>query len=146
MPACADAGESLMALMAWNNNFSVGVKTLDGQHAGLFKMVNELHAAMMKAEARSMTGDLLKKLVHYTQEHFSFEEKMMAATNYPGLSRHKTHHRDLTKQVEEFMVRYERGEGNINIQLLRFLSDWLTKHIQLEDKEYGPWLNQHGVR
>lgn len=134
-----------MALLAWTNNFSVGVKALDGQHAGLFKMMIDLHSAMMKAEGRSVTGDLLKKLVNYTQEHFSFEEKMMAAANYPGLSRHKMHHRDLIKQVQEFMARYECGDETLNIQLLRFLRDWLTKHIQLEDKEYGPWLNQHGV-
>jgi hemerythrin len=134
-----------MALLAWNEDFSVGVKALDGQHAGLFKMVNDLHSGVMEEEAQSRTGDLLKKLLKYTQEHFFFEEKMMAATNYPGMSRHRTHHRDLTKQAEEFMARYERGDGSINIHLLRFLSDWLARHIQLEDKEYGPWLNRHGV-
>ncbi len=36
--------------------------------------------------------------------------------------------------------------SGLNIQLLRFLSDWLTKHIQHEDKEYGPWLNRHGMQ
>ncbi len=135
-----------MALMNWSTNFSVGVETLDGQHTGLFQIVNELHAAMLTGQAQSVTSALLKKLVKYTRDHFSFEEKMMAATNYPGLARHRTHHSDLTKQVDEFMARYERGEGNVNIRLLRFLGDWLTKHIQLEDKEYGPWLNRHGMR
>ncbi len=135
-----------MALLTWGTNFSVGVEALDGQHTGLFKIVNELHGAMMAGQAQSVTGSLLKKLVKYTREHFSFEEKLMEATNYPGLARHRTHHTDLTKQVEEFMARYERGDGSINIHLLRFLSDWLTKHIQHEDKEYGPWLKRHGVR
>lgn len=134
-----------MALSGWNSSFSVGVKSIDDQHAALFRMLNELHSAMMKAEGRNMTGDLLKKLVKYTQEHFSFEEKMMAQANYPELSGHRAHHRDLTKQVQEFLVRYERGDRTINIELLHFLSDWLTRHIQLEDKQYGPWMNRHGI-
>jgi len=134
-----------MPLLTWSPSFSVGVKTLDGQHTALFNIVNELHAAMMQGKAQNVTGSLLSKLINYTRDHFSFEEKIMAATNYPGLARHRNHHLSLTKQVEEFMARYERGDGAINIHLLRFLSDWLTKHIQMEDKEYGPWLSKHGV-
>lgn len=29
----------------------------------------------------------------------------------------------------DFMERYKRGDGAVNIELLKFLSDWLTKHI-----------------
>jgi hemerythrin len=43
------------------------------------------------------------------------------------------------------MTRYKRGDGTLNIQLLRFLGDWLTRHIQHEDKEYGPWLTRHAA-
>jgi hemerythrin len=64
----------------------------------------------------------------------------MEAAQYPGFATHRAHHNDLTRQVGEFMDRYKRGDGALNIQLLRFLSDWLTKHIQREDKEYSPWL------
>lgn len=134
-----------MALMSWNSDLSVGVKALDGQHSVLFNMVNELHAAMMQGQAKSATGSLLGKLLKYTRDHFSAEEKLLAATNYPGLARHRMQHFELTKQVEEFTARYERGECSINVRLLKFLSDWLTRHIQHEDKEYGPWLNRNGV-
>ena len=134
-----------MALLEWSSRFSVGVKTIDAQHEGLFAIVNELHTAMLKHQAQSVTGGLLGKLVKYTRDHFAFEERAMAAAAYPGLALHRTHHQDLTRQVGEFMARYQRGDVAINIELLRFLSQWLTKHIQHEDKEYGPWLNQRGV-
>ena len=135
-----------MSLIAWDNGFSVGVKAIDEQHKGLFGIVNELHTAMMQRQAKNVTGGVLTKLVRYTCDHFSFEEKVMRATNYPGLIHHRAVHLDLTKQVQEFLGRYERGGASLNIQLLRFLSDWLTGHIQHEDKEYGPWLNQHGIQ
>lgn len=135
-----------MALLTWKIDYSVGVKTIDSQHRTLFDIVNELHTAMMNGQAQGIAGSLLGKLVKYTRDHFASEEKMMAATSYPGLARHRTRHLDLIKQVDEFMARHERGDVTINIHLLRFLGDWLTKHIQHEDKEYGPWLNQHGVQ
>jgi hemerythrin len=135
-----------MALITWSDKYSVGVRAIDAQHAGLVETLNELHGAMMKGHASSIAGDLLHKLVDYTHGHFSAEEKMMAATRYPGLTLHSAKHRDLTRQVEEFVGRYERGEVRINLELLTFLSDWLTTHILKEDREYGPWLNEHGVR
>jgi hemerythrin len=66
---------------------------------------------------------------------------MMSSAHYPGLTAHRTKHDDLTRQVEDFVARYERGESSLNIQLLNFLRDWLTKHIQVEDRQYGPWIN-----
>jgi hemerythrin len=135
-----------MALMTWSDRFSVGVRAIDDQHAGLVKTLNELHAAMMSGQANSVTGALLKQLLDYTRGHFSAEEKMMADARYPGLAQHRVKHRDLTRQVEGFAERYERGEARLNIELLNFLNDWLTTHILKVDKEYGPWMNEHGVR
>jgi len=133
-----------MALLTWDSAYSVGVRSMDSQHTTLFDMLNDLHAAMMKGQAKGVTGQLLQKLLEYTQQHFSAEEAMMAATKYPGLGRHHELHAALTRQVKEFADRYERGESTLNVHLLNFLRDWLTNHIQKEDREYGPWLNQHG--
>jgi len=134
-----------MSFMAWDEIFSVGVVTIDQQHARLFAMVNELHAAMMKGQAKAVVGALLDSLVKYTMEHFAYEERMMDEAKYPGFVTHSVHHVDLTRQVEEFMARYKRGDGTVNVELLPFLSGWLTQHIQIEDKQYGPWMNSHGV-
>jgi len=134
-----------MALLTWSEKFSVGVKSIDQQHSGLFAMVNELHDAMMKGQAKSVTEGLLKKLVKYTEEHFSYEERAMETTRYAGLAAQRKRHSDLTGQVKEFVARHKRGDASINIELLQFLSDWLTKHIEREDKQYGSWMQQHGV-
>jgi hemerythrin len=135
-----------MALLTWDNNrFSVGVKSIDGQHSVLFGLINDLYDAMGKGQAQKLTGALLKKLVDYTQTHFTAEEKMMAAANYPGLADHKARHRDLIKQVGDFTTRFEKGEIALNLDLMTFLRDWLTNHIQKVDHEYGPWLNEHGM-
>ncbi|MGA2276827.1 MAG: bacteriohemerythrin [Terracidiphilus sp.] len=135
-----------MALMNWNSNYSVGVQKLDSQHTVLFEIINELHASMMKGQAQSLTGPLLKKLAEYTRNHFSAEEEAMASAQYPGIANHKVLHRNLVKKVEEYIDRHDKGELTLNLHLLNFLRDWLVDHIQKVDKEYGPWLNKHGIR
>src|ERR1017187_1019246 len=84
-----------MALLTWNSKYSVGVKTLDSQHTVLFGILNDLHAAMLKGQAQSLTGPLLRKLVDYTQTHFSTEERMLTEARYPGLADHKVKHSEL---------------------------------------------------
>ena len=133
-----------MALMTWNSSYSVGVKTLDSQHTVLFDILNDLHEAMLKGQAHSMTGPLLRKLVDYTRTHFTAEEGMLSNARYPGLEGHRALHRDLMKQVEGYSARFDRGEITLNLHLLNFLRDWLTNHIQKVDHQYGPWLNEHG--
>lgn len=135
-----------MALLTWSNDYSVGVKALDSQHTVLFNILNELHDAMLKGQARAVTATLLKKLVDYTHEHFAAEEKMMEVARYPEFDRHRNRHRDLVRQVGEFATRCEKGEATVNVELMDFLRDWLTRHIQREDKGYGPWLNEHGIK
>ena len=134
-----------MALISWDNKYSVGVKTIDSQHTVLFDILNELHAAMSKGLAQNLTGPLLRKLVDYTNKHFSAEEAMLETAKYPKLAEHRIKHRDLIKQVNDYSARLERGEITVNIHLMNFLRDWLTNHIMKTDHEYGPWLNEHGV-
>ena len=135
-----------MALLTWDNNrYSVGVKSIDGQSSVLFGLINDLHEAMMAGQAKILTGPLLHKLVDYTKTHFAAEEKMLAAAKYPALAEHQVKHRDLIKQVGDFISRFEKGEIALNLELMSFLRDWLTNHIQKVDHQFGPWLNEHGM-
>jgi hemerythrin len=134
-----------MALVTWSDKLSVGVKSIDTQHTVLFNSINELHAAMLKGQARTVVGGLLCDLLVYTRSHFSAEEALMASTGYPGLPVHHAKHIHLTKQVEEYVARFEKGDITLSHHLASFLSDWLLTHIQQTDREYGPWLNEHGV-
>lgn len=134
-----------MALMDWEDRFSVGVRAMDEQHKRLVAALNDLHAAMSVGQAKTVTGTLLNTLVKYTREHFAAEEGLMTRAKYPRLVEHRGKHKDLTGQVEQFVERYERGELALGVDLLTFLRDWLMTHILKEDRAYGPWLNEHGV-
>jgi hemerythrin len=134
-----------MAILTWSKQCLVGVKALDSQHASLIADLNELHAAMMKIPAKNAVNPLLSKLLDHTHNHFSAEEVLMAATKYPGLVKHRAKHRIFIRQVEEYVARREKGENTMYLPLLNFFRDWLTNHIQEEDRKYTPWLNERGV-
>jgi len=136
-----------MGLFLWNDGkYSVGVKVLDAQHKNLVDTLNQLYDGMAAGQAKTVTGPLLTKLVEYTRDHFAAEERLFAATHYPQAASHKAEHVELTRQVEEFVGRFNRGEIALNVPLLNFLRDWLANHIVQEDKKYSPWLNKAGVK
>jgi hemerythrin len=135
-----------MPLVTWSDKLSVGVKAIDEQHTVLFDTINDLHAAMMKGQARTIVGELLARLLMYTRRHFSDEEEMMEKAGYPDLPQHRVLHRNLTKQVEEYIVRFQNGDLTLSTDLAGFLSDWLKKHILAIDQSYGPYVNQRGIR
>lgn len=134
-----------MALMTWNKSFSVGVLKIDSQHTILFTILNELRAAMMKGQAQNLTGPMLHTLADYTHTHFADEEAMMEAARYPGLADHKIKHRELVKQVEDYVLLYDKGVVTLNLKLLDFLNDWLTSHILKTDMAYSACLIKNGA-
>jgi len=99
----------------------------------------------MKGQARAILGSLLCTLLVYTRNHFAAEEAMMEQAKYQGLPMHRIQHRELTKQVEGYVDRFQKGDLTISSHLASFLSDWLTKHIQDTDKQYAPCLIEAGV-
>ena len=135
-----------MPLVTWSDKLSVGVKGIDEQHTVLFDTINELHAAMMKGQARAIVGELLARLLMYTRNHFAEEERMMETAGYPDLPQHRILHRNLAKQVEDYNARFQNGDIGLSTDLAGFLSDWLKKHILAIDQSYGPYMNQHGVK
>ncbi len=50
-------------------------------------MLNRLDEAIEKNRGQREMAAVLREMVGYTQEHFAFEEKLMAEADYPGLRR-----------------------------------------------------------
>ena len=135
-----------MALLTWNDKHSVGVQALDGEHLELYEAINELYAAVLQGGERSLTGPLLHQVVNRTRAHFSSEEAMLAATNYPDLAAHRLKHQTLVAEIEELVTRFEQDDLTLNDRSLNFLGYWFNAHTQNDDLPYGTWLNAHGVR
>jgi hemerythrin len=131
--------------MKWDDSLSVGVREIDAQHKTLIMNLNELGEAMMQGKANSMLKFLLNKLVGYTQMHFTTEEKYMTKWSFSGFAGHKAEHDAFVKKVADFQKDYESGKQMLSVEVLTFLKNWVANHIQVTDKKYGKFFNEHGL-
>jgi hemerythrin len=135
-----------MALMTWRDQYSVGVETLDNQHKAILRILNEIHAASLRGKAKEVAGPLLSQLVSLASEHFSAEERLMESTKFPGLAEHRAKHREMAGRIADLASRHEKRDAAVYLQLLYFVRDYQSKHMQNEDQEYARWLSAHGVK
>jgi len=135
-----------MALIKWEDRYSVKISKFDLQHQQLVSMINQLYEAMKIGKGQVELGKILEELVDYTRKHFSSEEALMLKHAYPKYAEHKTSHDRLTQQVIEFKNQYNEGKIGLSIQMMNFLKEWLVNHILDEDKAYSNFFEAKGEK
>ena len=134
-----------MAIFEWNESLSVGVAAMDNQHKRLYAVMNELFLAMSQGKGQDVLEKVTDELVNYTRTHFTAEERLLTTHGYPGLAAQKTSLEEFTHRVTQTAAPLRQGRAVMTVSVSSFLRDWLTKHIQGSDKQYGPFLNGKGV-
>lgn len=134
-----------MSIIKWNDELSVNISEIDRQHQQLIIMINELHSAMLQGRGKQMLGKIMKGLSEYIDEHFATEEKYFARFNYPETKNHVREHAEFIEKINGFKQDLLRGKQDITIEMIDFLSEWLSNHILIIDKQYEQYLHKHGV-
>jgi hemerythrin-like metal-binding protein len=140
-----------LKLMAWSDQFVTGLETVDAQHHELVNLINAAapHLAHIGEGTIKRARPLLDQLTRYAATHFLYEEDLMReaqiAPDY--LEQHRRTH---VAFVDEVLLMQSQAEqdGNLSgIDLLRFLSSWLTFHILSEDKRMASQIHAiaHGT-
>ena len=132
--------------MEWNDDFSVSISEIDNQHKIIIDLINEVDEAAHASEDNEKLAHVLSELIEYTKTHFAVEESLMRIFKYPGYEEHKQKHEKLIERVMHFQEQFNRGNTLVAKELNYFLQDWLIKHIQGTDKEYTPFMNEHGIK
>jgi hemerythrin len=135
-----------MALINWDNSFSVKVDEIDRQHQKLVSLINDLNDAMRQGKGKDILGKIINGLIGYAGTHFKTEEKYFAQFGYPETDSHKTEHADFTRKVSEFKNKFDKGTIGLSIEVLDFLSSWLQNHIKSVDKKYSAFFNEKGLK
>ena len=135
-----------MALLKWDDSFSVKVAEIDQQHLKLVSMINELHDAMKQGKGRDVLGGIVSGLISYTATHFNTEEKYFDRFGYPEADSHKKEHIAFVQKVSEFNDGFEKGKLALTIEVVNFLVDWLQKHIKGTDMRYSQFFNEKGLK
>ena len=129
----------------WDGKFSIGIKTFDNQHRNLFNLINNLEKSVREGDSRAMVALVLDELLRYTVTHFSEEERVLREKGYPDYEHHLKEHNELIEQVREFKESHDAGKSVVTMELMGFLVNWLTNHINQTDRKYTSFLKSNGV-
>lgn len=130
-----------MTFMPWTDDLSVGLPEVDTQHLWLVQTTNRLHHELNRDSInRSDIGQTIDGLMEYTMNHFVVEEELFQRFEYPETLAHKALHDKFTKNVMDILTHFEAG-GEIGMEVLDLLKDWLVNHIMKVDKAYVPFLS-----
>lgn len=127
-------------LIKWDEDMSIGIDLIDKDHKTLIKLINELRTATQYKVDDSLIDNIMEQLINYTKYHFDREEYLMRHNNYPDYENHKKLHEDMIKKMSECVHKYKSNPDNTIDDALKFLTDWLIKHIKGSDREYIPYL------
>jgi hemerythrin len=125
------------ALITWKDSYNIRIPRVDAEHKVLVDLINQLHAAMLSGKAQQTMSKILSELLRYTENHFTYEEGLLAQRRYSALAAHKQQHAGFTKQVRDLDTAYKAGQISISIDTLQFLKNWLTSHILSSDQAYA---------
>lgn len=136
-----------MAILAWMEEFNVGIASIDEQHRQLVEIINQLDEAVAIGSEQKHIAELMTALINYAEYHFKHEEDLMASVDYDrkNFAEHRNQHQDFTAQIHRAQQIAVTNPESITRSLLDFLVDWLCSHILGVDKKMAMAINHYPV-
>ena len=137
---------SSLVEIEWNDGLSVGIMVIDEQHKMWIQRFNAIVRAIETDRGVNEIVKTLNFLLEYTNFHFFTEEELMTEKKYPKWDYHKKEHEKLKLTLNQLVEDFQEDGAtqalaeSINV----FLANWLVKHIQKVDLEFGRFLIEKG--
>lgn len=137
-----------MSTLVWNDNFDVGIHTINNQHKKLIDIINNFNSGIGTTPSRELLEKTFFNLIEYHNTHFRTEEKILAKHNYPEISAHVQEHKNLIDTLYTMKDELHASDNKLTtiIKLQDFLRTWWNNHIIETDKKYGKFLNEKGIK
>ncbi len=129
----------------WEPSLSVGVAAFDLHHQRLFSLVDELYDVMRRGADKATLGRVFDQLLEYTVYHFGAEERAFDEFGFPDAQPHRRSHAQLVEQVQALRSDLDAGRPMVAVEVMEFLTDWVTNHIRTDDMGYSGFLQDKPV-
>lgn len=131
----------LVEKLSWSDQeYSLGIERIDGQHQRLFKLINDLNDLYSSGESDKCIAEALVELVKYAETHFATEEEHMVKAKYPRVADHKKRHAEFRQRIRSYLLLLKREEHLSYRSILAFLLEWVDSHIKEKDREFGRYV------
>jgi len=138
-----------MPLIAWQDDFALGINELDEQHKKMLSIINRLFDlfAEKKHEDQAEIDKIILEMAAYAIYHFETEEKYFKLYAYEKMAEHIAVHNQYRAKIADWQKRYEASKDKIIFfEISEFLHNWWTWHINNTDRAYIPFMKANGVK
>ncbi len=123
-----------MTLIEWRDEFKTGLASVDHEHEGLIRLLNELHARLGAAPDADEIEAFLGEVYARIAAHFALEERQMRTARYDEYADHKRDHDRLLDDIRTIMDRQVAGGyADYAVDLGRELHEWFAEHFRTKD-------------
>lgn len=126
----------------WTKKYSVNNELLDGQHKTLLSILGRMADFVETLQEPELMVHLLTEMSDYALEHFNSEELYMANIGFPHLDDHVEKHGNYSISVLKFTCNHLTDSPDAPENVFKYLLEWWTEHILLEDKKYALYAQQ----
>jgi diguanylate cyclase (GGDEF)-like protein/hemerythrin-like metal-binding protein len=133
----------LAAPTTWSVTYSVGIQEIDDQHVHLAGLIDGLSTALRDGAAAAAVKAALVEVVDYAAFHFASEERLMAQYRVSHLAQHRDVHRRLLEDIRHLGL--DNSPPSVSL-VLRYLREWLIRHVDGLDKAAGLEMIAKGCR
>ncbi|MEW5726912.1 MAG: bacteriohemerythrin [Pseudomonadota bacterium] len=121
------------AMIEWRPEMSVGHPDIDSDHKHLVEVINAFEAAAGREASEAVLGATMLRLQDFVIDHFSREEAIQRAADYPLYDEHKREHDALVERLTDFartyfILRRRPVDREVVAAFARFLREWVINH------------------
>ena len=131
-----------LSFVHWNDAHNVGIAEIDIEHRQIVEILNrigdDLKNGLPMDRIRLSVGELLE----FTLAHFAHEERLMRDHRYPAAERHAEEHARLLDDVRSLTINLDQTSLTLT---MRYLQEWLFRHVDTMDRTLGRALRAAGV-
>lgn len=133
----------------WDEKYTVGIPSLDAQHKDFFNTANHIVDLASNPETdRDTLLSAVKELEQHGAEHLATEEKYFDEFLYPEAASHKREHQVYVEKIDNFIKELSNPDADTKLwaeEIASYAMYWLSNHILIVDKNYTPFMKEHGV-
>ncbi|MDR2313575.1 MAG: bacteriohemerythrin [Spirochaetaceae bacterium] len=137
-----DDSENWKYGLAWSPSLATGDAKIDSQHKQIFRLTSNIISGYQGGQDATMLEGAVDFLISYTRRHFSDEEKLQIAYNYPHYAEHKKLHDDFKEKISGFAANLKQNgpSGDLADQVHSVIVHWLVEHIKKEDLKFAEYI------
>lgn len=134
----------------WKERYKLNIDEIDKQHRKLMDIGKKAYEIAVIDDGYDRYDEILTiidELLEYTKYHFEYEEEMLKKYDYKHIHSQEEEHAFYVYKIDQVASRedIDDNQRKVILEIIDFLSQWISTHIMISDREYAVYLKEQGV-